>query len=87
MIPRSIAEERATQRCEQLRRTNPGFDHGAELDFLIAFARARDDAVRGFDHERRWLGLEREGRTAAMAGFIEGLASTRLPDHRPGADR
>lgn len=66
-------------------------DHSNTSDdqcrFLFAFAVARMAVVQGRDVEAQWLRMnaQRDVSPAALAGFIEGLASTRCPVQWGGA--
>jgi hypothetical protein len=70
VTPTEIAEKR----CK-------GMANGDRAAYLLAFSRARDDAEFG-DPESRWLRMLADRRTpaAALAGYTEGLASTRTAD-------
>ncbi|MEU7156019.1 hypothetical protein AB0A98_06180 [Streptomyces chrestomyceticus] len=59
--------------------------------FMFAYDTARDFAAAGGDIDRMWLDVLRSQPAAAVAGVIEGLASTRdvppqleVADGRPG---
>ncbi|MEN2423059.1 hypothetical protein AABB02_33725 [Streptomyces rimosus] len=78
MIAQDLAESRAEKHCARLHPAN-------QLSFLLAFARARDDVASGADTDGRWMRMwERHERACTLAGYLEGLVSTRTADR---ADR
>lgn len=55
--------------------------------FHLAFDQARADADGGADVEARWMRLRRSRESAAIAGYLIGLASTRSPVKRKAPRR
>lgn len=82
MTLEEIARRRAERHCAHL----PPPD---QLSFLLAFARARDDVACGADIDGQWLRMTNRftaAPTASLAGYIEGLASTRVRERVPLPD-
>ncbi|MDG9703734.1 hypothetical protein [Streptomyces sp. DH37] len=82
MTLEEITEQRAERHCEHMPRKD-------QLAFLLAYARARDDVATGADVEGRWARMTNRftaASTPVLAGYLEGLASTRVRERVPIPD-